>query len=351
VGVTPLRGTAGDEPEEVQDSSDLATARRAIRAGRAEEGLSLLKALRARGDRSPLVLYWMGLAYRKLDLLELAWRHLHLASVYQPANRNFANALRSVERRLEGGLEPIEVGTPEPEITATPTPGPPGSVTAPTQSPTASPTPTVTQTPEPIDEVFEALRIRAERALRQGRPRLAVGLVQRCLVRKPDAADLLLFGADAALRDGAAAQARSLFDRHPQAKEPELTGLSARLKEQESAARPAKPQDNALDRARSALDQLFLDEAEELLAPMRIQSPQDAQVLLLLASVHALRGDQTVAKAFVEEAAFEDPALNRYIARPELLEASPSRPPHQTLLEMRPSPTPQTSPEATPAPP
>jgi tetratricopeptide (TPR) repeat protein len=359
---TEVRGRGAEAREEEEDSkssSDMAKARKAIREGRAEEGLSILKGLRAQGDRRPAIAYWMGRAYETLGLFELAWRELHIATLYQPANRAYGNALRSVERTLETGVPPPGEGTPTPAASSSP--GPTSVATrspSPAASPTSAASPTPSPTPEPVDERLEALRIRSERALRNGRPRLSVGLGERYLAEKPEAWDVLLSTVDAAIQDGAAALARRLFDRHPQSKDPELEGLRLRLTALEGPAKKAVvkpgepvPEPTDLEQARGKLDQLFLDEARELLERLQVQSPKDPQILVLLASVYALRGEDAAARAFVEEAAFDDPALGRYLERPELLELSPLRPPHQTVLEPKPTAAPTGTPQAKPTPP
>ena len=341
---TPSRGAQRDEEaEEAKGSPELATARKAIREGRVDDGLSLLRGLRARGDRRPAVAYWMGVAYQKLGLLELAWRELNLAALYQPQNHTYENALRTVERDIAEGPQPSETPTEEPSPnpgSPTPTPAESEGTPTPAMTPTQTATPTVTSTPEPVDEVLDGLRIRAERAFRAGHFRLAVGLAQRCLARKADADDIRLFAVDACLRDGAVAQARQLFDAHPQAKDPELSGLRTKLEAAETAGKPYKPEGTDLDRATAAIDRLFLDDARELLERQRIQSPKDPQVLILLARVYALRGEAAAAIAFAQEAAFGDARLNRFVDRPELLQEAPLRLPHQQLFEPQATTTP-----------
>jgi Flp pilus assembly protein TadD len=307
--------TEVEEEEPANSPAGLREARKAIREGKLEEALTQLNALRAAGDSRPSVRHWTGIAYQKLGLLELAWRELHQAALFQPANRTYTNAVRVVEREI---LEP----PPTPEVPPTP------SASLPALLP-----------PQDAD----GLRLRAERALRLGRSRLAAGLVLRSLEATPEAAEVLLLGVDAAMKDRAVVLARSLFDRHPQAKSAELEGLRQQLEALEKNHKPPRLEGPLLEQARIALDQLLLPQAMELLGKLRIQSPEDPEVLRLLASVHALGGDEQVARAFLSEAELDEPGLRRFLAKIELLEDSPLRPAHQTLLEpAEPVPTPAT---------
>jgi len=60
--------------------------------------------------------------------------------------------------------------------------------------------------------------------------------------------------------------------------------------------KPPRLEGSALERARAALDQLLLPEATELLRESRVQSAGAPEVLKLFASLHALRGEEQVAK-------------------------------------------------------
>jgi Flp pilus assembly protein TadD len=296
---------ADEEPEEGGIRGGLLMeARRAIRASRYDEALTKLQELRRQGQRQPAVHYWTGVAYERLGLLERSWRELHQAAVYQPDNRTYTNALRDVERRLTSG---------------------PASTPAGAEPPAASAAALAAAGPE-------ELRVRAERALRQDRPRLAYGLARSALAEAPEPLEVTLLGVDAALRASAPAAARALFETRPESAAPELEGVRRRIAALEGTAPAAPAEGDTLQRARFALDALRLDEARELLEAARVQSPADPEVLRLMASWHALRGEERVAHAMVEEAALSDPTLRRYQERPRLLEVSPLANPHSTLL-------------------
>lgn len=325
-----------DEEEEDSKGGELAKARKAIREGHIEEGLTILKSLRAANDRRPAIAYWIGIAYQRLGLLELAWRELHQASLYQPANRAYSNALRTVERTLVTGV-------PQPGL------GPAPQQTPGTPLPTATPfppTPTLTPRPPVPDETLEPLRYRAERAMRNGHDRLAVGLAQEYLRLDPNSVEVILFGVDAAIRANAAVAARRFFEMHPQKMALELVGLRERLWNLEAAAPKYQPTGTPVEKAKTALDALLVSDAMELLESARVQSPQDPEILRLLASGYTLRGQEHVARAFIEEAASHDPSMRRYLERPELLEEPVTGGGHQAILEplppgsFPPSPTP-----------
>ncbi len=343
------------KPETRPTAPSLEKARKALKKEEYDKALDILKEIEKMGRHRSRVHFIRGNVYFKTGLLELSWREVYLARVYQPANRGYANTLRRLERRLARKARKAREAPPEPIQ----------------DSPSQPASEYSRFVPEPAegmtDEELELLRRRAERAARTGRPRLAVGLIQRILANRPKEREIAMMGVDVALRAGSIKMAHLLFEGISAKQSPELEPLRSRLSELAPRAVPPDSHVEAtsvsplvspfasptpagiapgtapsrderssslgeLGAVRQALDELFLRVAFDRLQELRKKEPHNPEILRLMASCYALWGFDALARTHLREASFYDETLLPLLEDLSTLESSPLERRHSTLL-------------------